>query len=90
MKGQQTYVDHGPAKPTKIASIRVTDVRCSRDRTRATIYGTAAVNGAGPRAFQVDVTDQGQPGKADTYRIRAGAYDSGSARLGGGNVQIAK
>jgi hypothetical protein len=51
--------------------------------------GTATVNG-GTFDFRIDVADNGEPGRADTYRIRlSNGYDSGVQTLStGGNVQI--
>jgi len=87
-KGHQTYRDHGPATPIDMKSIEITDVRCSDDRTRATIRGIAKVNGQGSFDFRIDVTDNGEPGRNDSYRVRVGAYDSGERKLDGGNIQI--
>lgn len=57
--------------------------------TQASIFGTATVDGSGSFDYQIDVTDAGQPGTADTYRIRlSNGYDSGEQTLVGGNVQI--
>ena len=90
-KGQQTYKDHGPATPIDMKSISVTDVRCNGARTRATITGIAKLNGSGSFGYRIDVADNGEPGKNDTYRIRLSTgYDSGERTLTGGNIQIHK
>ncbi len=88
-EGNQAYEDHGPATPLKLKSIEILTVTCSADRTRASIFGTAKVNGQGSFDFRVDVTDNGGPGRNDTYRIRVGnGYDSGEQRMEGGNIEI--
>jgi hypothetical protein len=91
-KGQEEYQDHGPAADLNVHSIKVLTVTCSADRTMASIFGTATINGAGSFSFRIDVKDLGQPGRNDTYRIRLSTgYDSGTQTLiRGGNVQIHK
>ena len=57
--------------------------------TQASIYGTATVDGSGSVDFQIDLQDLGEPGTADTYRLRlSNGYDTGVQTLVGGNVQI--
>ena len=57
--------------------------------TQASIFGTATIDGEGSFDYQIDVTDLGEPGTSDTYRIRlSNGYDSGVQILNGGNVQI--
>ena len=85
--GQEQYQDHGPAADLNIHSITVDAVTCSGPR--ASIFGTAKVNGGGSVNYRIDVTDNGQPGSDDRYRIRLSTgYDSGDQQLTGGNVQI--
>jgi hypothetical protein len=89
--GQENYLDHGPADPMDVHSIQITDITCNADLTQASIFGTATVNGTGSHAFQIDVQDNGEPGKGtDHYRMRIPdiGYDSGDHILRGGNVQI--
>ena len=63
---------------------------CSPDETRAAIFGTGEIDGAGSYNLRIDVQDLGEPGReTDTYRLRlSSGYDSGEQRLRGGNVQI--
>ena len=95
VSGNEQYQDHGPVQPFN-AHGNVTVVTCSFvDRTRATIFGYASVNGQGSHQYRIDVQDLGEPGKGnDTYRFRLEAtpfpYDSGEQTLRGGNVQIHK
>lgn len=87
--GQEEYQDHGPAQPRNVHSINVLLITCSQDRKTAHITGTATINGQGVHRFDIDLTDNGEPGTNDMYRIRlSDGYDSGFQRLQGGNVQI--
>ena len=75
-------------------SVRVTflhNLRATCDEsTQASLFGNAEVNGSGSYEYEIDVTDNGEPGTTDMYRIFVPGvlYDSGSQTLGGGNVQI--
>jgi hypothetical protein len=89
--GSEEFLDHGPADPMNVHSLVITDVACSTDGTQATIFGIATVDGTGSHAFQIDVQDNGEPGKGtDHYRMQIPdiGYDSGDHILRGGNVQI--
>ena len=86
--GNLTYQDHGlvgrTVKSTAVTSVSVMN-NCAQ------ILGTATVNGTGPVGFQVDVCDNGEPGKdADTFSIVMGDGYTASGTLRGGNVQIHK
>jgi hypothetical protein len=88
-QGQEEYQDHGPAVDINVHSIDVDAVTCSEDGKSASIFGTATINGSGTFDYRIDVTDNGEPGTADTYRIRlSNGYDSGVQTLAGGNVQV--
>ncbi len=88
--GQQEYHDHGPLQPMTVNTIDVTAVVCSDDRTQASIFGHATVDGDGSYEYEIDLTDNGEPGITDMYRIfiPGKVYDSGSQKLQGGNIQI--
>ena len=87
--GNPEYTDHGPATPFKLKSTQVQAVVCSQDRKRATVFGRGTIDGSTQVSYRIDVTDNGEPGKNDTYRIRlSNGYDSGEQRLEGGNVQV--
>jgi hypothetical protein len=89
--GQEQYRDHGPGFDINVHSIDVLSVLCSDDGLSASIFGTATIDGVGPVDYRIDVTDNGEPGKTDTYRILLSTgYDSGVQALVGGNVQIHK
>jgi hypothetical protein len=87
--GQEEYQDHGPATNANVHSLSVLSVVCSSDKTTATIYGMATVNGGGSYVFAIDVKDLDEPGKNDRYHIRlSNGYDSGDQQLVSGNIQI--
>ena len=90
VKGQQQYQDHGPAQPQKVKSIQILALTCDQQRTQATIFGRATIDGRGSHLFRIDVQDLGEPGRGiDTYRILLDTgYDSGSHTLRSGNIQI--
>ena len=88
--GQEEYQDHGPAEPQNVHSIQVLALTCNEERTQASIFGEATIDGTGTHSFRIDVQDLAEPGKGiDTYRMRLDTgYDSGDQTLRGGNVQI--
>jgi Tol biopolymer transport system component len=89
--GSEHYQDQGPAEPMSVHSLQITNVTCDQTGTNGSIFGTATIDGTGSHAFQIDVTDNGSPGKGtDHYRIRIPdvGYDSGDHLLRAGNVQI--
>jgi hypothetical protein len=88
--GNLTYQDHGVLART-VKSTAITSVSLTGAGNCAQILGSATVNGTGPVGFQVDVCDNGEPGKdADTFSIVMGDGYTASGTLGGGNVQIHK
>ena len=88
--GEEQYQDHGPARNMNVHSTTIVAVTCNTAGTAASIFGTATVNGGGSFDFRIDVADNGEPGRSDTYRIRlSNGYDSGVHTLAaGGDVQI--
>jgi hypothetical protein len=89
--GSEEYQDHGPAEPMNVHSLSIVDITCNSNKTQASIFGIATIDGTGAHPFQIDVQDNGEPGKGrDHYRIRIPdtGYDSGDHILRGGNVQI--
>jgi hypothetical protein len=86
-KGHENYLNHGTGM--HVSSIDVLSVVCAEDGTSASIFGTATIDGDGSVDFRVDVSDEGEPGTSDTYRIRLSTgYDSGEQVLSAGNIQI--
>jgi hypothetical protein len=90
LQGEEEYQDHGPAQDINVHSISITAVVCNAAGTTASIFGTATIDGAGSFNFRIDVADNGEPGRNDTYRMRlSNGYDSGVQTLAkGGNIQI--
>ena len=80
--GSVTYKDHGDPGRTIHAEL-IDSLVCSDGA--ATLFATTD-DGI---AVRVDVTDGGEPGSADTFRIRTSdGYDSGVQTISGGNVQV--
>lgn len=84
--GNLTYQDHGTLSRT-VKSISITSVVVSGNC--AQILGTATVNGSGSFGFQVNVCDNGEPGKdSDTFSINMSDGYMAAGTLRGGNIQI--
>jgi WD40 repeat protein len=84
VQGEQHYEDLGPAQPLTVDSIELTATTCSEDRTTASIFGRATINGSGSHTFRVDVTEG-----PDTYGITLDTgYSSGQHPLTKGKVTI--
>jgi hypothetical protein len=85
VKGQHQYQDHGPAVELRFKSSSVDSVICAS--SEATVRGSGTADGQ-PVTYRIDVADNGEPGRNDTYRIRlSNGYDSGERTLQSGNVQ---
>jgi hypothetical protein len=83
--GNLTYQDHAQNRTVK--SISITAVIVSGNCAR--ILGTATVNGTGAFGFDVNVCDNGEPGKdSDTFSIDMSDGYSAGGILRGGNIQI--
>ena len=86
--GNLTYQDHGVLART-VKSTAVTSVTLTEGGRCARILGDAKVNNTANAGFQVDVCDNGEPGKdSDTFSIVMSDGYTASGQLGGGNVQI--
>jgi hypothetical protein len=84
--GELTYQDHSILSRT-VKSIAITTVAVTDNC--AQIFGTATVNGSGSVNFQVNVCDNGEPGKnSDTFSISMSDGYMASGTLSGGNIQI--
>jgi hypothetical protein len=84
--GNLTYQDHGTLNRT-VKSIAITSVTVTGNC--AQILGTATVNGNGSYGFQVNVCDNGEPGKdSDTFSINMSDGYVATGTLRGGNIQI--
>jgi len=58
------------------------------DTTTRHIEGTAEINGQSGFTYQVDVSDNGEPGRNDTFMIRLSNGYVASGNLQGGNIQL--
>jgi hypothetical protein len=90
VRGRQRYRDHGPAQPLRMESINLLAVICNADRTKATLFGDATIDGSGVFKYRIRVKDMGEPGRGqDQYGILlSNGYFSGHRTLQKGNVQI--
>lgn len=84
--GHLTYIDHGPNGP-KVKGTGVTAYVATSTLTRH-IEGTAEINGQGGFTYNVDVTDNGEPGTNDMFAISLSNGYSASGTLRGGNIQL--
>lgn len=55
--------------------------------TSRRIAGTAEINGV-PGTYTVDVSDNGEPGRADTFMIMLSTGYTAGGTLVGGNIQL--
>lgn len=84
--GHLTYIDHGPNGP-RVKGTGVT-AYVVVDATTRVIEGTAEINGQGGFTYQVHVSDNGEPGRNDTFAINLSNGYTASGRLEGGNIQL--
>jgi hypothetical protein len=88
-RGLQFYRDDGPANPFRAASTSVDALTCSPDATKASVFGTTKVNGAGSVEYRIDAQLTAWEWGRDTYRIRLSTgYDSGVQQIRHGDVDI--
>jgi hypothetical protein len=83
--GHLTYLDHGTglkAKGTGVTAYAITGP------TSRHIEGNAEVNGQSGFTYTVDVNDQGEPGRSDTFAITLSNGYSAGGTLVGGNIQL--
>jgi len=82
--GHLTYIDHGARLHVKGTGVTAYSVTGPTSRH---IEGTCEIDGAAG-TYQVDVSDNGEPGRDDTFTISlsSGYYASGT--LVGGNIQL--
>jgi len=87
--GHLTYLDHGAAGP-KVKGTGVTAYTTPdpvKNPTLRHIEGTADIDGASG-TYAVDVADNGEPGRGDTFTIRLSSGYTASGTLAGGNIQL--
>jgi hypothetical protein len=85
--GNLTFKDHATGLALKATSFTLLYI----DGKHATIIGEATVNGQPNLAFILEVSDQGEPGTDDTFKLQIPALDGYSAGgvITGGNLQVA-
>jgi len=83
--GHLTYIDHGQGGP-KVKGTGVTAYVVVDSVTRH-IEGTADINGQSG-SYQVDVADNGEPGRNDTFSLTLSNGYHASGTLNGGNIQL--
>lgn len=84
--GHLTYVDHGSRM--KVKGTEVTAYEATGPTSRH-IEGTAEVNGRTTVGYQVDVSDNGEPGRGnDTFSLRLSNGYVAAGTLEGGNIQL--
>ena len=87
ISGHLEYNDH--AVGLTVHSITIDTVTTGSCVTTAT--GQADTNLYGPQTFTVTLSDNGEPGTADSFSITVGnppVYQRGPELLGGGNIQV--
>ena len=60
----------------------------SVDDTTRPIDGSAEINGQPGYTFSVTVSDQGEPGRNDTFAINLSSGYNAPGKPGGGNIQL--
>jgi len=82
--GQLEYNDHNGVQ---VKSTEVTNYIVIDEVTRQ-IEGIAKINGEGSFAYTVVVSDNGEPGRNDSFSIVLSTGYSASGTLNGGNIQL--
>jgi hypothetical protein len=83
--GHLAYIDHSTGMKVKGTGVTAYAVTGTTSRH---ISGTAEVNGVPGTTYEVDVADNGEPGRLDTFHITLSNGYSASGTLGGGNIQL--
>jgi len=90
--GHLNYIDHGAGMKVKATSVDAYGRGLTA--TSRNFSGSAEVNGVAGYTYSVEVADNGEPGRADTFSITLSSngkqvYAAGGT-LGGGNIQLHK
>jgi hypothetical protein len=84
--GHLQYIDHGTGMKVKGTGVTAYVIK---DGTLRHIEGTCEINGASGYTYQVDVADNGEPGRdLDTFSMVLSNGYSASRKLAGGNIQL--
>jgi len=84
--GHLTYIDHGAGGP-KVKGTGVTSYTVLSPTMRR-IEGTAQIDGVGGFTYRVDVADNGEPGRNDTFDLSLSNGYAAAGNLAGGNIQL--
>src|SRR5438552_3656891 len=84
--GHLSYIDHGP-NGHKVKGTGVTGYMAIDETTRH-IEGTAEIDGQAGFTYKVDVSDKGEPGRADRFTIELSNGYAAGGDLAGGNLQL--
>jgi len=82
--GHLSYIDHGNGM--KVKGTGVTAYAVTGETSRH-IEGTCEINSAAG-TYRIDVSDNGEPGRKDTFSISLSNGYVASGKLGGGNIQL--
>ena len=90
--GHLTFIDHSAGGP-EVKGTGVTSYTTDRNNAMMRhISGTAEMNGQSGYTYEIDVADNGEPGRNDTFAIQlsngAGYSYSVGGTLDGGNIQL--
>lgn len=83
--GHLQYIDHGTGMRVKGTGVTAYAVTGATSRHMS---GTAEVNGVGGFTYDVDVADNGEPGRNDTFSISLSNGYTAAGALRGGNIQL--
>jgi len=84
--GHLTYNDHGAGGP-KVKGTGVTAYSVLSPTARH-IEGTCEIDGRAGFTYRVDVADNGEPGRSDTFDLRLSNGYRAAGTLRGGNIQL--
>ncbi len=84
--GHLTYIDHGQNGP-RVKGTGVTEYVVV-DATTRHIEGTCEINGQAGFTYEIDLADNGEPGRDDTFALKLSNGYSASGKLNGGNLQL--
>jgi len=84
--GHLNYIDHGANGP-KVKGTGLTGYG-ALDATTRWIEGTAEINGQPGSTYRVEVTDAGEPGRADKFTLNLSNGYTATGELAGGNLQL--
>ena len=88
-RGVEFYRDNGPANAMRVVSTSIDALSCADDATKASVFGTARINGAGSVEYRINVQLTAWEWGKDTYRIRlSNGYDSGAQPIRHGDLNI--